>query len=418
MASSRFKKILVGLDLNGNIIKNFAVGTSHSANDPVGALYFADGKVYLKIASDDSWVPLGRAYTSKDNGLITVDNASGEIYHNDITAPTQTEPTRTTSLDFGSTVVLANGVTTDGKGHITALNLIKVQLPTFPSITKATVGLGNVDNTSDQTKATGATNPIAIAIKEAKDLATTANNKADGKTTSYVFDTKSDMDEWIRTNSSTLKVGDNLFIKATDVPDYWWNGTGVSVLETTKVDLTGYVTSSDLNDLAYAYDTAIAGKAKKLSSSDSGKLYGVDTNGDSKAVAKSANATASTVAERNANGYLMASSPSLSGSGNGDALINKTKLKQALTPTMTTTTWYRDSDNGAVKYGNIHASVSNVVGDVKVLYSDGTNREEVEALIKYSVSNGATTATIYLTLPSTMNADNIYLFYNTPLESI
>lgn len=65
---------------------------------------------------------------------------------------------------------------------------------------------------------------------------------AEGKRASYVFDTKSKLDEFVADTSNTanLKTGDVFLIRATDVPDYWWDGTtnSVQILETTKVDLT------------------------------------------------------------------------------------------------------------------------------------------------------------------------------------
>lgn len=64
---------------------------------------------------------------------------------------------------------------------------------------------------------------------------------AEGKRASYVFDTESELDTWIANTSNTanLKTGDVFLIRATDVPDYWWDGTtsSVQILETTKVDL-------------------------------------------------------------------------------------------------------------------------------------------------------------------------------------
>lgn len=64
-----------------------------------------------------------------------------------------------------------------------------------------------------------------------------------------VFDTKSALDEWIQdtNNTANLKAGQNIYIKETDAPDYWWDGTGLQPLETEKVNLDGYVTSDQLS---------------------------------------------------------------------------------------------------------------------------------------------------------------------------
>ena len=65
---------------------------------------------------------------------------------------------------------------------------------------------------------------------------------AQGKCDSYVFDTVDALDTWLTNtdNTSKLQTGDVFLIRATDVPDYWWDGTTSKkqILETTKVDLT------------------------------------------------------------------------------------------------------------------------------------------------------------------------------------
>lgn len=66
---------------------------------------------------------------------------------------------------------------------------------------------------------------------------------------SLVFDTKSDLDTWMEdtNNTNSLEVGQNIYIKETDTPDYWWDGTSLQPLETEKVNLDGYVTSEQLS---------------------------------------------------------------------------------------------------------------------------------------------------------------------------
>ena len=40
-----------------------------------------------------------------------------------------------------------------------------------------------------------------------------------------MFDTLQDLDLWLQNseNISKLVLGDNFYIRATDVPDYWWD---------------------------------------------------------------------------------------------------------------------------------------------------------------------------------------------------
>lgn len=86
---------------------------------------------------------------------------------------------------------------------------------------------------------------IRTLIDEVEETSINAKAIAEGKATGYVFDTVEDMNAWIETNSSMLKLGDNLYIRAVDVPDYWWDGETVQQLETQKVDLADYVKNTD-----------------------------------------------------------------------------------------------------------------------------------------------------------------------------
>ncbi len=77
---------------------------------------------------------------------------------------------------------------------------------------------------------------------------------AKGRATGYVFDTIEDLDAWLSNeeNIENLVLGDNLYIRELDVPDYWWDGSAKQQLETQKVDLTEYVKNTDYatNDVA------------------------------------------------------------------------------------------------------------------------------------------------------------------------
>jgi hypothetical protein len=97
---------------------------------------------------------------------------------------------------------------------------------------------------------------------------------AKGRATGYVFDTLADLDAWLSdsANTANLVLGDNLYIRATDVPDYWWDGASKQELETQKVDLSEYVKNTD-----YATENS-AGVIKTaysfgLSVNGNGQLY-------------------------------------------------------------------------------------------------------------------------------------------------
>lgn len=73
-------------------------------------------------------------------------------------------------------------------------------------------------------------------------LSQRALNIAMGKNQARVFATVDALDAWLSVPEHTaeLKVGDNFYIMATDVPDYWWDGSAKQELEVQKVNLTTY----------------------------------------------------------------------------------------------------------------------------------------------------------------------------------
>ena len=75
---------------------------------------------------------------------------------------------------------------------------------------------------------------------------------AKGRATGYVFDTVADLDSWLTDTENTKKLvlGDNFYIRALDVPDYWWDGQNKQLLETQKVDLSEYAKTSDIPSMS------------------------------------------------------------------------------------------------------------------------------------------------------------------------
>lgn len=90
--------------------------------------------------------------------------------------------------------------------------------------------------------------PNTDMIQRIKTDMVTVEAIAKGRATGYVFDTKADMENWLENeeNVSKLNLGDNLYIRELEVPDYWWDGTQPQQLETQKVDLTAFAKTSDL----------------------------------------------------------------------------------------------------------------------------------------------------------------------------
>lgn len=93
-----------------------------------------------------------------------------------------------------------------------------------------------------------------------------------------VFDTVADMEAYVSANAGTLKVGQDLFIRAADVPDYWWDGTQAVPVETDLTEVrneldqlsAAIVDKLDASKLPEAINTALA-QAK-----ESGEFNGKD----------------------------------------------------------------------------------------------------------------------------------------------
>ncbi|KAA6382086.1 MAG: hypothetical protein EZS28_022390, partial [Streblomastix strix] len=75
-------------------------------------------------------------------------------------------------------------------------------------------------------------------LQEVRDIAS-------GKSKGYVFDSQSDLNDWmaIQDNVANLAIGDNLYIVDQQVTDYWWDGTNLRELETELPDMTNVITT-------------------------------------------------------------------------------------------------------------------------------------------------------------------------------
>lgn len=89
------------------------------------------------------------------------------------------------------------------------------------------------------------------SAKTAEELANTALQVAQDKVSSIVFDTKAELDAWLKIeeNVSGLKIGTTLLIRDKNTSDYWWDGETIQELETQKVNIDGYVAvGGDISD--------------------------------------------------------------------------------------------------------------------------------------------------------------------------
>ena len=104
---------------------------------------------------------------------------------------------------------------------------------------------------------------IQPILEEIEKTSKQAEIIAKGRATGYVFDTVADLDSWllVEENRSKLVLGDNLYIRAIGVPDYWWDGSSKQVLETEKPDLTNYAKQEQFVTLTQAEYDALTEKS-------------------------------------------------------------------------------------------------------------------------------------------------------------
>ena len=218
---------------------------------------------------------------------------------------------------------LATKVASAGKvDDVQDVNGSSIVTNKIAKLTKAAVGLGNVDNTADANKsvkhATSADNATTATSATTANSATKATQDASGNVITSTYATKTELQEGLAgksqsktynnyqafvtavnaMNNTALKVGDNVFIVTQDVPDMWvsvvnsssatytyssdsaivtalGSANGLTVgyyvfreLETEKVDLTAYQTKTD-NSLATADKTVVGAINEVKSTADS-----------------------------------------------------------------------------------------------------------------------------------------------------
>lgn len=103
---------------------------------------------------------------------------------------------------------------------------------------------------------------------------TTIEALARGKNAAKVFETVEDMNAWLAVpeNVVTLSVGDSLYIRDINVPNYWWDGEQPQILEAQAINLSDYYTKQEVDarlpiaieqtdyDALVAAGTVIAGR--------------------------------------------------------------------------------------------------------------------------------------------------------------
>lgn len=265
---------------------------------------------------------------------------------------------------------LETGLASAGKvDDVQDVNGSSIVTNKIAKLSKAAVGLGNVDNTADANKsvkhATSADSATTATSATTANSATKATQDASGNVITSTYATKNELRDGLAGKANTktyenyqafvtamgllskseLKVGDNVYIKKLDVPDMWVtavNATSVSYtyttdqaiinaldttngltvgyfsfskLETEKVDLSTYQTKTD-NSLATT-DKTVVGAINEVKSTADSALTKATTNATE--IANIKNGTTKVKYAEHANA--------------ADKVANKLQIKTAITGT-------------------------------------------------------------------------------------
>ena len=147
------------------------------------------------------------------------------------------------------------------------------------SISYQNVGAEQAGAVSTHNSSSMAHGDIRLSVTTAQNTADEAKSIVQGRAKAVSFDTVSAMATALNSAAKTdYKVGDNLFIKALNVPDYWISKVNdsksgdygyfeISPLETQSVDLSGYQTKTD-NTLSTTSKTVVGAIAEVKATAD------------------------------------------------------------------------------------------------------------------------------------------------------
>lgn len=150
------------------------------------------------------------------------------------------------------------------------------------NLTPANIGAEPSGTVSTHNSSGTAHTDIRTAVTNAQNKANSAYALAEGRAKAVSFDTAAAMTTALKAaTKSDYKVGDNIFIKALDTPDYWVskvldNNTGtygyfeISALESQKVDLTSYQQKTD-SSLATTSKTIVGAIGEVKTTADAAK---------------------------------------------------------------------------------------------------------------------------------------------------
>ena len=204
-------------------------------------------QIIQKVSANDTVL----LHPETESSVVTYDNTTSQLTATNVKAAVDELKTKvdTVQLNVDS---LAQNVVTGVKGS--AENNYRSG---NVSISYSNVGAEQAGAVSTHNSSGSAHSDIRSSISTAQSTADTAKSIAEGRARAVAFDSVATMASVLSAASKdAYKVGDNLFIKATNVPDYWISKVNdsksgdygyfeISPLETQSVDLTGYQTKTD-----------------------------------------------------------------------------------------------------------------------------------------------------------------------------
>lgn len=362
---------------------------------------------------------------------------------------------------------LETGLASAGKvDDVQDVNGSSIVTNKIAKLTKAAVGLGNVDNTADANKsvkhATSADNATTATSATTANSATKATQDASGNVITSTYATKNELRDGLAGRATTktyenyqafvtamgllakseLKVGDNIYIKKLDVPDMWvtavnaastsytytndqaiinaldtTNGLTVgyfsfSKLETEKVDLSTYQTKTD-NSLATANKTVV------------GAINEVKNTADSALSKANANATDIANIKNGTNGTKVKYAEQADTANSADKVANKLQIKTILGDTAMNAGSF---DGSAVRNINFNGSFKveskgndttiSVLGAPQVEHAltlTGTGSNNVDYSVDYNGSKAFHLAfdTDFIFPPNPTNGLGVVMLRNT-----
>lgn len=222
-------------------------------------------RIIQKVSEDDTLL----LHPETEAGVVLFDKTNSRLEADNVQAAVEQIEDKVKTLEDGAvTGVKGEKESAYRKGNV---NLTAVNVGAEP------VGTVNSHNTNGS-----AHSDIRTAVSAAQTKADSAYALAEGRSRGVSFDTVAAMTTALKGAAKTdYKVGDNLLIKAKDVPDYWVSAvldtnTGVygyfeiSELETAKVDLSGYQTKTD-SALATTSKTVVGGINEVKGTADAAK---------------------------------------------------------------------------------------------------------------------------------------------------